>query len=329
MYCNPTDFDKFSDDFYIGNLAGEAKTIAEASTKALKDFVATPTGCRRAHILRFFNEEVPFPNGRCGTCDNCLNSAKFADDSHRDFAEPARVVLYAVGAVKQGRGTMSALTSIMGGKAVEDWRYTPGLNPNEVVAEVARLKNDIKNRKMKSQAFLKNLLSLLATEGYVSQKVEKTKPGAGSFTRSFGVYGLTTKGRSAFISNSAISLPVPASIRQEEEEMRRKVEEKAAKMKIVAKNVSEKVGLNADIPKEEKENGGGKVTQSFEMLDTYLKNATPEKQASLLDLIEVVKAWRAKTAVEKTIAPVNVCTDSAIARIAYVANGAGEITLQR
>lgn len=60
MYANPTDFDKYSDDFYIKELKRnpEALAVAEASTRALKNFVVKPNCCRRAEILKFFNEEV-------------------------------------------------------------------------------------------------------------------------------------------------------------------------------------------------------------------------------------------------------------------------------
>jgi len=329
MYANPTDFDKYSDDFYIKELKRnpEALAVAEASTRALKNFVVKPNCCRRAEILKFFNEEVPFPNGRCGTCDNCVNSEKFADDTHRDFAGPAKIVLYTIGAFKSG-SSMSTITKLMGGTTtdIKDWQMAPGTTPAAAVEEITRLKGLVEKRSQKTGAFLKSFISLLDTEGYLMSTVSQTK---GDYKRSYSVFALTPKGRKALRSDT-INLPVPASVRQEEDAQQKRAEAKRLKLAVVKERLN-KTGMKVNIPAQELEDGEGQVILAYERWDSVLekqKESNPEFHAALVKLSEGVTKWRADTAIAKTIAPVNVCKDEMIPRLCYTVKAGGYFTLE-
>ena len=84
MFCEASDFSKFQSDFYLGSLSGEAKLATIRSMDALKDFAMSTEGCRRASLLKFFDETPLFGNW-CGTCDLCLARKNYVDDFERDF----------------------------------------------------------------------------------------------------------------------------------------------------------------------------------------------------------------------------------------------------
>ena len=104
MYCNDGDFSRYKNEFYVGDLTGEARANQEASTDALRRFAINDEVCRRAELLKFFHE-IPLFGERCGTCDNCVSRAKNADDLERDFAgSGARLVLYAISVLRSDQG---------------------------------------------------------------------------------------------------------------------------------------------------------------------------------------------------------------------------------
>eukprot|EP00536_Pseudo-nitzschia_multiseries_P000711 jgi/Psemu1/179522/e_gw1.9.213.1 len=101
LYASPGEFDKYLDDFYIGDLKGEARKASIESTRALKSFALDKEGCRRKGLLDFFGE-VPAFGERCGTCDTCLGAKRYGDDTVRDFGPEARLVLLAVAGLREG-----------------------------------------------------------------------------------------------------------------------------------------------------------------------------------------------------------------------------------
>ena len=126
LYSSPNEFDKYMDDFYIGNLKGQARQAAIQSTRALKSFALNKEVCRRKGLLDFF-EEVPAFGNRCGTCDTCLGAKKYGDDALRDFGTEARLIMSAVVGLKEG--SMGILEKVMKGNVVEHYRYAYGVNP--------------------------------------------------------------------------------------------------------------------------------------------------------------------------------------------------------
>jgi len=314
MYCTASDFDKFGSDFYSGGYTSEeAREESARSTAALKNFATKPGLCRRAAILSFFNEEVGFKDGRCGTCDNCRSLKSHGDDTHRDFRAAAMVCLCAARSLKDP--AMGTLNSVMSGKIVEDWRYAYGASAQAVQGQMEKLKLRA-DKKQRSAAFLKNMVTLLVSEGFLSTRLEKRSIGGRS--SSWSVYNLTAKGAQAMKADGPVMLAVPASIRQQEDEDKEK--RKQLEKKLEAAGVDVK-----SVPESELEGGeGGQVTRAL-LSWNDAKNANLEHTPRLQDLEKRVLSWRQATAEAQRTAPGNVMSEDLLARVCYVSkNGAME-----
>ena len=164
MYANDSDFLRYRDDFYLGKLTKESKTAVEQSMERLRSYAMDTEQCRRAALLHFFEEIPPFGE-RCGTCDNCVQFAKHKDDSERDFAKEARVVLLAVAALNsQGA---SIIENIMNGHIVEGWRYRYGADPTIFQERIKKARNELIRKYPVS--FFKELIPMLVKHGYLNQ----------------------------------------------------------------------------------------------------------------------------------------------------------------
>lgn len=121
MWCNESDFANYQDDFYLGKIdKGEARDALISSINALKKFAMTSSVCRRASILRFFNERPSFGE-HCGTCDVCVSSAKYQNDASRDFFLECRSVLLALNALKPV--SLTKLEKVVRGIVVDNYAY--------------------------------------------------------------------------------------------------------------------------------------------------------------------------------------------------------------
>jgi len=168
MYAQSlSDFSKFKDSFYIGNLRGEVREATIRSMDALKDFAMSTEGCRRASLLDFFGEKPSFGK-QCGTCDLCLEKKQHAGDFERDFqSEGARVILLAVSACPEQ--SMSTLEKVINGGTVESYRYCS--KTADFSSTTARKINSARSlmAKKKPLSYFKELFPPLAQRGFIKE----------------------------------------------------------------------------------------------------------------------------------------------------------------
>ena len=111
------------------------------------------------------------------------------------------------------------------------------------------------DKKQRSLVFLKNMVTLLVSEGFLSTRLEKGN--IGSRSSSWSVYALTAKGAQTMKAEGPVMLPVPASIRQQEDE--EKVKRRQLEKKLEEAGVDMK-----SVPESELEGGeGGQVTRAL------------------------------------------------------------------
>ncbi len=172
MYCNEGDFSRYKGDFYVGNLSNEARANQEESTDALRRYAINDEVCRRAELLKFF-QETPLFGERCGTCDNCVARAKNADDLERDFSvSGAQLVLYAISVLRSDQG-IGQIEKVLKGNDIEDYRYKDRYaNTTAIQTKVMQMKNELKGYKKRVPVsyFSKDLLPALLSRGYVDTK---------------------------------------------------------------------------------------------------------------------------------------------------------------
>ena len=75
------------------------------------------TGCRHAHLRRYFGEE---PGGPCGNCDNCLGVRHEPPEEAGDDQEAARAVLLALSGVR-GLGETNLVYMLRGDPLAPPW----------------------------------------------------------------------------------------------------------------------------------------------------------------------------------------------------------------
>ena len=211
--------------------------------------------------------------------------------------------------------SMMSVTNVMSGKTVEGWRYATGAIPEDIKEQMAKLKERA-HKKQRTTAFLKNMISLLESEGYLETHLEKKNMNGRSV--SWSVFELTMRGAKAMKEGGAIMLPVPASIRQQEEEE----EKKRLQLEKMLEEAGVKIG---SVPEAELEAGeGGKFTQAVLLWDKT-KKCNTELTPCLEDLERRIRAWQAEMAQSLRIAPGNVIREDLLARVCYVSkNGAME-----
>jgi ATP-dependent DNA helicase RecQ/Werner syndrome ATP-dependent helicase len=67
LYTRASDFDKYSSDFYVGNLSGAVRQATLDSTHALRDYALCRSHCRRKGLLAYFGEVPSWT--MCQNCD--------------------------------------------------------------------------------------------------------------------------------------------------------------------------------------------------------------------------------------------------------------------
>jgi len=309
MYADDRDFAKYNDDFYLGNLNREAKAATVRSMNALREFAMSSDGCRRASLLKFFEERPSFGKF-CGTCDLCLNRKDHGDDLERDFQwEGARVVLFAVMAAPNQ--AMSTIETIIKGGTVESWKYEYSLrdDPSTVKRKIEVTREKMKRKK--PVEYFKDLVPSLVAARYLEQGTKKSS--IHQYSRPYSVYNITQKGKSV-ISDGPIMLPVPASVR----ELERLEEEK--KQQTLAELKRQGVDLQ-QIPQEELENGEGEAISALKCWHTYVDSMAKRGRSDVVDRLDDLKsrieAWRMDMAERYRMAPASVMEEPLLVRVAY------------
>mmetsp|Transcript_8488 Transcript_8488/g.18994 ORF Transcript_8488/g.18994 Transcript_8488/m.18994 type:complete len:1008 (-) Transcript_8488:186-3209(-) len=309
MFADSHDFVKYKDDFYLGGLSGEAKAATVHSMDALKDFAMNTNGCRRAALLRFFDETPSFGKF-CGTCDLCLNRNNHQDDLERDFQwEGARVILFAVMACP--KQSMTTIETIVKGGSVESYRYHASLkaDPSRVTRKIEFTKEKMKRKK--PSAYFKELVPSLVAHRYLKESTVKSS--AHKFARPYTVYELAPKGKTV-LADGPIVLPVPLSVREQE-----KLEEEK-KQKILAELKGKGVDLQ-QIPQEELDAGDGESIAALKRWYSYVDSMAARGRTDTVDQLDDLKnrieAWRMDMAERYRMAPASVMEEHLLVKIAY------------
>lgn len=175
MYYASNDFDNYKSDFYLGNLNPTVRASQELSIDSLRRYATNDEVCRRAEILRFFNE-VPKFGQYCGTCDNCQIRNNNSDDIERDFGDNgARMILYALSVMNDRQGT-GTLEKILNGNKVDYNRYKNStVIPDEVCQTIKTMRSLLSGYKKRVPIsyFSKDLLPALVNRGYVQMLQQK------------------------------------------------------------------------------------------------------------------------------------------------------------
>jgi len=314
LFVSAADFDKYQSEFYLGGLQGPALQATKDSMSALRKFALQTEDCRRASLLRYFNE-VPSFGDRCGTCDTCQRRSKYAGDEQRDFArDGALLVLQAASDLDEP--SLSTLQSAISSKQLESYRYKRGVSPTDCMNRVAKLKDEMSASY--PQAFFRELVPLLCQKGYMSEMSRSAN--VGGFDRTWTVYGLTSKGHqvislaSASATTPAIMLPVPEFVRESE----RKEEEK--RQKVLAKLEANGIKIE-DLPPEEVKKGDGEQVRAFSTWHSYLerirKNGNEERYSQLTRLFSTIDQWRRDAAEKYSMSPASVLAEHKLAAVAY------------
>lgn len=171
MWYNNNDFLQYQSDFYLKNLSGKARTATIKSIEALRDFSnSSPDDCRRASLLRFFNEKPSFGK-YCGTCDHCDQRKQYSDDTIRDFLPDCRSLFIALRALKPV--SMTTLTKVVRGGIAESYRYRG--NPETTKEEIL---SSNKTAPKRPAQFWKELVPALLQNNYLVEEKQTKKQGS-------------------------------------------------------------------------------------------------------------------------------------------------------
>ena len=180
MWCNDSDFANYHSDFYIGNLDAAAKAATLNSIESLRRFAMDTEACRRAELLRFFNEEPSF-GSRCGTCDTCEDAKKFKGDKTRDFFEDCKFLLLALRSLKSP--SMSTIDKVIKGNILESYNYKHSPTKTQEAIQTAR-----RDAPRRPAGFWKEFVPALVSRGFFTQNTMKKTVGGYDRVRLFSVY---------------------------------------------------------------------------------------------------------------------------------------------
>ena len=312
MFADDSDFSRYKSSFYLGNLTAAARAATERSIDALRAFAMDGEACRRATLLRFFEEEPNFGE-RCGTCDTCRDRARHADDRERDFGEDgARLVLGAVDALKdQALGTVE---KVLNGNVVETYRYRYGAMPDAVRDGLVRQRASM--AKKRPTAFFRELVPALVSRGYLIKGESSSQRSGSSYSNTWTTYNIAPRGKRALENASEpIILPVPASLRDVEQIEEEKRQKTLSQLKDA--------GYDLDrIPQAEIEVGDGEVIRALKQWHNYIdglrRRESFDRVKQLDDLKSRIEAWRSDMAQKFRMAPASVMEEHLVVKISYV-----------
>jgi ATP-dependent DNA helicase RecQ/Werner syndrome ATP-dependent helicase len=313
LICADSDFNKYSNDFYTQGLSADTKAKQLASTEALRQ-VANCSACRKVEILKFFGEVPAFQ--ACGNCDNCESAKAHGDDATRDFRLAAAPIFYALDATSGFPASVTKLMDIVMG------RYkSQGFGSTDTAIQQAMTKSKEivvgLPRNQCTENFRKELLVMLAAEGYVTRSKQSHTTGSG-YTVNYDIYQLTDKGRAAHKAELEIRLQVPNSIRQMEAEAKAAAEKRQQEMAKSGVDISK-------IPADERENGDGPITRAHLRWSRHIEHlrekGNGDRADKLEQLLKEIFAWRDKKAAELSLAPTSVLAEHTAKNIAYTRPG--------
>mmetsp|Transcript_5438 Transcript_5438/g.9689 ORF Transcript_5438/g.9689 Transcript_5438/m.9689 type:complete len:1007 (-) Transcript_5438:883-3903(-) len=313
LYTSLNDFDRYMDDFYIGQLQGPARQAAIESTRALKAFALDKEKCRRKALLEFF-QECPAFGDCCGTCDNCVNQKAFGSDAVRDFGDESRIILSAVSSLKEP--PMGIILDVVAGKVVEPYRYVPNISPDSLQATITEQRSSVPRIRSTAQ-HLKEIIATLSSKGYLKELTKSANVGNGGYKRSWTVYKVDDLGWEALRNTTKrIMLPVSDSLREAERL------EKARRDRVL-ENLKEKGVKVETLPADELKQGDGEVIRAYSKWTNYLasqeKLGKAEKCTQLRELLSSVQEWRSQVAEQCTMAPVSVLAEHVMLTVIYAA----------
>lgn len=305
MFADAPDFTQYHSDFYMKNLSGTAKNAVLASLEALRKISFDEIQCRRASILRFFEEKPSFGQ-RCGNCDNCLAVVEHKEDAVRDFGASVRVLLHALSHLKPC--AMSVLEKVVGGGVVEAWRYLcDAAGAQAAMQAVQAAKAEPGANAIPDPC--RDLLPQLVSSGHITQIIKKN-PHSG---RTYMEYALAPSGRYMLSHSTPCMLPVPAAVRQAEQEAEEKRQAALRKLQEVGVDVN-------SLPEEERRAGHGEAIDAYTHFHSAVENArvhSPARAEALLQLRERILAWRREVAARLRMAPAAVLAEHLVCKIAY------------
>eukprot|EP01043_Picozoa_sp_COSAG02_P007686 COSAG02_NODE_234_length_27784_cov_12.556872_17_plen_997_part_00 len=313
MICSESDFTRYKDDFYLGNLTPEKRKATEASIDALRKFAAEGCRCRRRMILEFFKEFPPWD--RCEACDNCVAAAKHQGDMERDFGPVSRLILkcleFSKGSYAFALGKVLELVSgsFKGTKRRDSNDRFIGATEAAALSALAPMRQQFDeglSPKMRRPELIREVIAALRQKGYASVRTEKSSYSK----RGYEVYELGPQGYEALRSGRPIVLPVPAAIRRIEEAEA----EKAAKQRKELEDSGVKL---SKIPKKELDEGDGPILKAELNWVRRLKNSSPERRTKLEALLSKILEWRAAEAQQLQMAPATILPDYRAKQIAY------------
>lgn len=296
-----SEFANYGSDFYTGNLSPEQKQRQLKSTEALRSFVAQ-SSCRRKWLLEYFGEKPSFGDS-CGTCDACKASS--GSTERRNFGPAARQILEAVAATHCFPMPMTKLLEIVAGTwkspaekagGTQAWSYAAGIK--EAMARIVQIRQALPAVETR-EAFVRELLALLVTEGFVARERKNVNTGR-EFGNSFDVYVVTEKGNRAHTDRSDMILPVPLILQQQQEEEARKKFQ--ARLKVAE---AQGVPLSK-IPAHELREGGEILAANeswYGRLTRYRANGNHKKAEAFEEMLTRIIQWREATAIKLALAP--------------------------
>jgi len=273
--------------------------------ESLRRYVGEPC-CRRRWLLEYFGEAPSFGTS-CGNCDFCVACSKNTGDTHRNFQPVAAPILLAGACTSSFPVVPTALLQILAGTQPKSGSRAVTEAIPKIQAMLAKLP-----KFMRSQAFLKEMLSVLSTAGYFSRQRREVQT-AGGYVNSFEVYLLSDKGKEAHEKQSEIRLPVPTAVRQQEEKEAQRI---AARVKEI-----KEAGYDPEkMSKDELESNDNKLVWYIRKLKSW-RDSGSESSIKRADNHEELKrrvlAWRNEAAVKLHMAPASVFHENLAATISY------------
>jgi len=305
-----SDFVGYSADFYTQGLTEDMKKRQLESTTALRVYALGAT-CRRKWLLEYLGEAPTFSS--CGTCDVCV-SAKGGNELTRNFRQAAEPILRAAQMTEDFPQAMTAFLQILRGTY-----SVPGFvgqSQRRVLAALPefRASRDRLKPVMRTEAFTKELIGLLAVEGYLCRKQQSVTTSSG-YKNNFETYKVTEKGKGVLQTTDEIRLTVPQGLRQVEEAQRRKTEELKNKLSDDGVNLSQ-------IPEHELEACCGPTLDAFRgwagKLKCYRSRGLEDMAKKCEAVHRLIEEWRDEAARAFHMAPASVLSNTLVIRLATV-----------
>lgn len=255
---------------------------------------ASSTNCRRTDLLSYFEE--PLTYSECNMCDNCCAKRFCKDDHMRDFSGEAMAIMDAIrtAGYKGASGIME-------------------LAAKQVLANTSTMKTKWKNLK-NTKKVLESLLFGLKNEGYITSEMCQVATSS-SYKVNYTKLHLTDKGKSCVSrgNTSPIVLPVPALIRQFEQEAKERVETYVRQLRADSTIDVDNIG------EELEQEDGGIYMKWLRMMQHYRARGLDGERAAAAKetLLHRILQWRQQEAADLELAPENIVQETIVRKVAY------------